>query len=99
MDLDLILPKSMLRVDDPDYQFEKKEAHMEFLYRNNLKNNYVMNNIMEQSFQYFKDILELMLMLDYDIFRISLIMYRNFDFMDYKESYVKITKILYKNQY
>ena len=99
MDLDLILPKSMLRVDDPDYQFEKKEAHMEFLYRNNLKNNYIMNNVMEQSFQYFKDILELMLMLDYDIFRISLIMYRNFDFTDYKESYVKITKILYKNQY
>ena len=50
MDLDLILPKSMLRVDDPDYQFEKKEAHMEFLYRNNLKNNYIMNNVMEQSF-------------------------------------------------
>ena len=99
MDLDLILPKSILRIDDPEYQFEKKEAHMEFLYRNNLKNNYVMNNVMEQSFQYFKDILELMLMLDYDIFRISLIMYRNFDFTDYKESYVKITKILYKNQY
>jgi hypothetical protein len=99
MDLDLILPKSILRIDDPEYQFEKKEAHMEFLYRNNLKNNYVMNNVMEQSFQYFKDILELMLVLDYDIFRISLIMYRNFDFTDYKESYVKITKILYKNQY
>jgi len=29
-----------------------------------------------------------MIMLDYDIFRISLIMYRNFDFMNYKESYV-----------
>ena len=37
-----------------------------------------------------------MLMLDYDIFRISFIMYRNFDFSDYKESYVKLTKKLYK---
>ena len=99
MDLDLIMPKAIFKVDDPDYQFEKKEAHMEFLYRNNLKNNYILNNVMEQSYQYFKDILELMLMLDYDIFRISLIMYRNFDFSDYKESYVKLTKILYKNQY
>ena len=44
----------------------------------------------------FKDILEKMLMLDYDIFRISLIMYRNFDFTDFKESYVKLTKKLYK---
>ena len=50
MDMDLILPKSILKVDDPEYQFEKKEAHMEFLYRNNLKNSVVMNNVMEQSF-------------------------------------------------
>ena len=35
---------------------------------------------MEKSVDYFIDILELMLMLNYDIFRISLIMYRNFDF-------------------
>lgn len=45
---------------------------------------------------YFIDILELMLMLNYDIFRISLIMYQNFDFKDYKESHVKLTKMLYK---
>lgn len=51
---------------------------------------------MEGSYEYFKDILEKMLMLDYDIFRISLIMYRNFDFTDFKESYVKLTKKLYK---
>ena len=55
-----------------------------------------MQNIMEGSYEYFKDILEKMLMLDYDIFRISLIMYRNFDFTDFKESYVKLTKKLYK---
>ncbi len=35
-------------------------------------------------------------MLDYDIFRISLLMYQNFDFKDYKESFVKITKMIYK---
>ena len=51
---------------------------------------------MEGSYEYFKDILEKMLMLDYDIFRISLIMYRNFEFTDFKESYVKLTKKLYK---
>lgn len=51
---------------------------------------------MEKSVDYFIDILELMLMLDYDIFRISLIMYQNFDFKDYKESHVKLTKMLYK---
>ena len=37
-----------------------------------------------------------MLLMDYDIFRISLIMYRNFDFADFKESYVKLTKMIYK---
>jgi hypothetical protein len=47
LDLDLILPKGILKFNDPDYQFQKKEAHMEFLYRNNLKNNFVMNNVME----------------------------------------------------
>lgn len=47
MDLNLILPKAILKINDADYQFEKKEAHMEFLYRNNLKNNYIMNNVME----------------------------------------------------
>ena len=55
-----------------------------------------MQNIMEGSYEYFKDLLEKMLMLDYDIFRISLIMYKNFDFTDFKESYVKLTKKLYK---
>ena len=56
-----------------------------------------MNNILESSFEQFKDIVELMLSLDFDIFRISFILYRNFDFTDYKESYVKLTKKLYKD--
>ena len=51
---------------------------------------------MEESVEYFIDILEKMLLMDYDIFRISLIMYRNFDFADFKESYVKLTKMIYK---
>jgi hypothetical protein len=50
---------------------------------------------MEESLEYFKDILDKMIMLDYDIFRISLLMYQNFDFKDYKESFVKITKMIY----
>ena len=96
VDLDLILPKQILGVDDSSYQYEKKEQHMNFVKQYQLANNYILNNFMEESFQYFKEILDLMIMLDYDIFRISLIMYRNFDFMDYKESYVKLTKMLYK---
>ena len=96
IDLDLILPKSILSIDDSEYQNEKKESHINFVKEYQLANNYVLNNVMEESFEYFKEILDLMIMLDYDIFRISLIMYRNFDFMDYKESYVKLTKMLYK---
>ena len=69
---------------------------MNFVKEYQLANNYIINNFMEESFEYFKEILDLMIMLDYDIFRISLIMYRNFDFMDYKESYVLLTKMLYK---
>ena len=52
---------------------------------------------MEKSIDYFNDIIEKMLLLDYDIFRISLIMYRNFDFSNFKESSVQLTKMLYKN--
>jgi hypothetical protein len=37
-----------------------------------------------------------MLILDYDIFRITYILYKNFDFKDFKESYVKLTKKIYK---
>ena len=51
---------------------------------------------MEGSVEYFQDILEKMLLMDYDIFRISLIMYRNFDFADHIESYVSLTKMIYK---
>ena len=39
------------------------------------KNNLILNNLMEESVDYFKDILDKMIMLDYDIFRISLNMY------------------------
>jgi len=43
---------------------------------------------MEKSVDYFDDLLDKMLLLNYDIFRISLIMYRNFDFRNFKESSV-----------
>ena len=69
---------------------------MAFIKRYGMRNNRILHNVMEESVDYFKDILEKMLMLKYDIFRISLIMYRNFDFRDYKESYVKLTKQIYK---
>lgn len=69
---------------------------MAFIKKFGLRNNLVIQNLMEGSVEYFKDILEKMLLMDYDIFRISLIMYRNFDFADYKESYVKLTKMVYK---
>lgn len=69
---------------------------MAFIKKYGMRNNRILLNVMEESVDYFKDILEKMLMLKYDIFRISLIMYRNFDFSDYKESYVKLTKQIYK---
>lgn len=31
IDLDLILPKSILSIDDSEYQNEKKESHMNFV--------------------------------------------------------------------
>ena len=95
-DLDLFHPKAMFKIDDPNYQMRKREMHMNFIKKNNFQNHLILQEIMEGSYECFKDILEKMLMLDYDIFRISLIMYRNFEFTDFKESYVKLTKQLYK---
>lgn len=31
VDLDIILPPQILKVDDSNYQFEKKEQHMNFV--------------------------------------------------------------------
>ena len=61
---------------------------MEFIKKYRMKNHLLVNNLMEKSVDYFDDLLEKMLLLNYDIFRISLIMYRNFDFRNFKESSV-----------
>ena len=61
---------------------------MAFIEKYKLKNHVLFNNLMEKSIDYYNDIIEKMLLLDYDIFRISLIMYRNFDFRNFKESSV-----------
>jgi hypothetical protein len=61
---------------------------MAFIKRYRMKNHLLVNNLMEKSVDYFNDLLDKMLLLNYDIFRISLIMYRNFDFRNFKESSV-----------
>ena len=39
--------------------------HMNFIKKNNFQNHLILQEIMEGSYEYFKDILEKMLMLDY----------------------------------
>lgn len=73
--LDLFIPIQQLKIDDAELQYLRREDHMQFIKRYSLKNNLILFNVMEQSLDYFKDILDKMIMLDYDIFRISLLMY------------------------
>ena len=97
LDFEMLMPFSKLKEGNAPSQYNTLQRHMAFIKKYNLRNHVLFNDLMEKSIDYYNDVLEKFLMLDYDIFRISLIMYRNFDFRNYKESSVQLTKMLYKN--
>lgn len=97
VDFDALMPFTLLREGTAEQQYAVLQKHVAFIKKYNLRNHILFNNLMEKSIDYFNDVLDKMLLLDYDIFRISLIMYRNFDFKNAKESSVQLTKMLYQN--